>query len=192
MAHRRLARAEKKARLERRTPVFIDESGFNLLPAVVRTYAPSGQTPILKVRLTYDHLSVMSGVTPTGQLATLVRTEALTGIESVQFLKQMQRYVGPRLLAIWDGSPIHRGNEVKTFLAEGGAPAIHLEQLPPYAPELNPDEGVWQLLKTVEMRNLCCLDFDHLYHELYLAIRRLRRQPALLQSCFGEAGLALN
>jgi transposase len=145
----------------------------------------------LKVRLTYDHLSVMSGLTLTGQLSSLVRPEALTGVESVHFLKQMQRYRGPRLLAIWDGSPIHRGEEVKTFLAEEGAPAIHLEQLPPYAPDLNPDEGVWDLLKFVEMRNLCCLDFDHLYHELYLAIRRLRRQPSLLQSCFGGAGLAL-
>src|SRR5512137_2634837 len=98
MAHRRLARAEKKARLERRMPVFIDEAGFYLLPALVRTYAPSGQTPILKVPLTYDHLSVMSGLTWTGQLFTLVRTYALTSIESVHFLKHLQRYVGPRLL----------------------------------------------------------------------------------------------
>ena len=191
MAHGCLARVEKKARRERRTLVFIDEAGFYLLPALVRTYAPSGKTPILKVRQTYDHLSVMSGLTLTGKLSTLVRTEALTGVESVHFLKQMQRYLGPRLLAIWDGSPIHRGDEVKTFWADGGAPAIHLECLPPYAPDLNPDEGVWNLLKTVELRNLCCLDFDHLFHELYLAIRRLRRQPSLLQSCFVEAGLAV-
>jgi transposase len=191
MAHGRLARVEKKARLERRTRVFIDEAGFYLLPALVRTYAPSGQMPILKVRQTYDHLSVMSGVTLTGQLSTLVRTEALTGIVRGQFLKQRQRYLGPRLLAIWDGSPIHRGEEVKSFLADGGAPAIHLEQLPPYAPDLNPDEGMGDLLKTVEMRNLCCLDFNHLYRELYLAIRRLRRQPSLLQACFVGAGFAL-
>lgn len=191
MAHRSLARVEKKAHRERRTTVFIDEAGFYLLPALVRTYAPSGQTPILKVPLTYDHLSVMSGLTLTGQLSTLVRTEALTSVESVSFLKQMQRYLGPRLLAIWDGSPIHRGDEVKTFLAEGGAPAIHVEQLPPYAPDLNPDEGVWKLLKTDELRNLCCLDLNHLYHELYLAIRRLRRQPSVLQSCFLEAGLTM-
>jgi transposase len=162
-----------------------------LLPALVRTYAPSSQTPILKVPLTYDHLSVMSGLTLTGQLSTLVRTEALTSVESVSFLKPMQRYLGPRLLVIWDGPPIHRGDEVKTFLAEGGAPAIHVVQLPPYAPDLNPDEGVWKLLKTDELRNLGCLDLNHLYHELYLAIRRLRRQPSVLQSCFLEAGLTM-
>jgi len=78
--------------------VFIDESGFYLLPALVRTYAPRGKTPILKVRLTYDHLSVMSGITLTGQLATLVRAKALTGVESVHFLKQMQRYWGPQIV----------------------------------------------------------------------------------------------
>ena len=132
----------------------------------------------------------MSGLTLTGQLSTLVRTEALTGVESVQFLKQLQRHIGPRLLAIWDGAPIHRSEKVKSFLAEAtSARSIHLEALPPYAPDLNPDEGVWDLLKTVEMRNLCCVDFDHLYRELYLAIRRLRRKPSVLQSCFVGAGL---
>ena len=157
----------------------------------MRTYAPRGQTPIIKVPLTYDHLSVMSGLTLRGQLFTMVRTYALTSLESVLFLKQLQRYVGPRLLAVWDGSPIHRGTSIRAFLAEKGAPAVHLEQLPPYAPDLNPDEGVWQLLKTVELGNVGCSDFDHLYHELYLAIRRLRRDPTLLQTCFAGAGLAL-
>jgi hypothetical protein len=38
----------RRARLERRVLVFEDESGFYLLPGVVRTYAPEGQTPILR------------------------------------------------------------------------------------------------------------------------------------------------
>ena len=146
----------------------------------------------MKVPLTYDHLSVMSGLTVTGQLFTLVRPYALTSLESVQFLKHIQRYVGPRLLAIWDGSPIHRGVSIRDFLTDGGAPAIHLEPLPPYAPDLNPDEGVWHLLKTVELGNVGCSDFEQLHHELYLAIRRLRRDPTLLQTCFAGAGLTLN
>lgn len=57
----------KKARLERRTLVFVDESGFYLLPARVRTYAPLGQTPLLRVFQTRDHLSVMSGITLGGE-----------------------------------------------------------------------------------------------------------------------------
>jgi transposase len=59
---------------------------------------------------------------------------------------------------------------------------VHLESLPPYAPGLNPDEGVWQHLKHVEMRNLCCDNLHHLYGELSLAIKRLRQKPHIVQS----------
>lgn len=184
-----MARAKKRATKEHRTLVFVDESGFYLLPGVVRTYAPRGQTPILRPFETRDHLSVMSGITPTGDLFTLTRTESLTGAESVLFLRHLAHQLDRRLLVIWDGSPIHRNNEVKSFLAEGGTKQIHLERLPPYAPDLNPDESVWQHLKHVELRNLCCSNLDHLHHELHLAILRVRRQPYLIQSFF--AGVRL-
>jgi transposase len=58
-------------------------------------------------------------------------------------------------MVIWDGSPIHR-REVTQFMATEEAKDISLEQLPSYAPDLNADEGVWQHLKNVELRNVCC------------------------------------
>jgi transposase len=189
VARRDLAGAEKKARREGRTIVLVDESGFYLLPGVVRTYAPCGETPVLKVFETRDHLSAMSGITPAGQLATLIRGYALTSAESVLFLRHLRCYVADRLLVIRDGSPIHRSRAVKSYLANGGAPAVHLERLPAYAPDLNPDEGVWQHLKRVEPRNLCCADLDDLHHELRLAISRLRQKPQLIQSFFARVGL---
>lgn len=133
----------------------------------------------------------MSGITPTGALFTLTREDPLTGTESVLFLKHLTYQLDKRLLVIWDGSPIHRNAEIKTFLADGGAKQIYLEQLPPYAPDLNPDESVWQHLKQVEMRNLCCANLGHLYSELHLAILRLRRKPSLIQSFFARVGLAI-
>lgn len=182
---------QKRARKERRTLVFVDESGFYLLPAAVKTYAPRGQTPILHPFQTYDHLSVMSGITLMGKLYTLVRDEPLTGCESVVFLRHLLQHAGDKLLVIWDGSPIHRAAPVKSFLAEGGTKAVHLEQLPAYAPDLNPDEGVWQHLKRVEMRNLCCSDLRHLRTELWLATMRLRNKPHLIQAFFAGAGLGI-
>jgi transposase len=189
VACRDLARAEKKARREGRTIVLIDESGFYLLPGVVKTYAPRGQTPILHPFLTRDHLSVMSGITLQGRLYTLTRTQPLTSAESVTFLFHLGRCIGGKLLVIWDGSPIHRSEFVKEFLAAGGAGFVHLEQFPAYAPDLNPDEQVWQHLKQVEMKNLCCNDLHHLSVELNLAINRLRKKPHLIQSFFAGAGL---
>ncbi len=168
--------------------VFVDESGFYLLPGAVRSYAPCGQTPVLRIWQAHDHVSVMSGITPSGQIATLVREFPLTGAQSVRFLQHLQRYIAKRLLVIWDGSPIHKG-EVRAFLSAGGAKFFHVEQLPPYAPDLNPDEGVWQQLKQVELCNLCCQDLRHLRRELHLAIRRLRSKPHLIQACFAGAQL---
>jgi DDE superfamily endonuclease len=138
---------EKKARPERRTLVFVDESGCYLLPAVVPTYAPCGQTPVLRPVVTRAHLSVMGAVTPTGGLYTLVREAALRGKDSGQFLQHRRRHVAERLLVIWDGAASHWATAVKSFLANGGAKAIHLEPLPSDAPELNPVEGVWEHLK---------------------------------------------
>jgi hypothetical protein len=103
---------------------------------VVRTYAPCGETPVLKVFQTRDHLSVMSGISTAGHLVTLTRTRALTGQESVTFLRHLYGYLGRRLLVIWDKATIHRSDEVKAFLANGWATKIHLEHFPAYAPEL--------------------------------------------------------
>lgn len=170
--------------------MFIDESGFYLLPGRVATWAPCGQTPVLRWPVTRDHLSVMSAITPTGRLFTRVRPTAFTSTDSVAFLRHVQRHVDGKLLVIWDGAPIHRG-EVRQFLADGGAQQVHLERLPAYAPDLNPDEGVWQHLKHVEMRNLCCPTLAALRRHLRLAIMRLRMKPHLLRACFASAGLAL-
>ncbi|HXG10445.1 MAG TPA: winged helix-turn-helix domain-containing protein [Gemmataceae bacterium] len=57
----------RRARRERRVLVLEDESGFYLLPGLVRTYAPEAQTPVIREVQTRDHLSVMDGMTPRGQ-----------------------------------------------------------------------------------------------------------------------------
>src|SRR5437588_7499074 len=93
----------RRARRERRALVFEDESGFYLLPGLVRTYAPEAHTPVIREKQTRDHLSVMSGMTAAGKVYTLVRQETLNGLHSVEFLVHLQNVAGPRLLVIWDG-----------------------------------------------------------------------------------------
>src|SRR5262245_2298197 len=98
----------QRARRERRALVFEDESGFYLLPGVVKTYAPKGLTPVLREKQTRDHLSVRGGRTPAGRIFTLARQESITGLHCIEFLLHLLRVAGDRLLVIWDGSPIHR------------------------------------------------------------------------------------
>ena len=183
-----MARPFGKAQQEARTILFVDEAGFYLLPFVARTYAPVGQTPVLRTPLTYDHLSVISAVTPDGRLFTHIQDQAFRGPAIVAFLRQLLRQVPGKLLVIWDGASIHHAQPVKDFLAAGAAARLHLEWLPGYAPDLNPDEGVWNLLKRGELKNRCCQDMPELRWELGLAIRRLRRKVHLLTACFRQCG----
>lgn len=189
MAPRALSRDRKKGALEGRTLVFIDEAGFYLLPAVVATYAPIGETPVLRERLTHDHLSVISAVTPQGELRTQVYEKAITGAEVVQFLKHLShRLPGGRFWLFWDGAPIHRSQAVKQFLASVPAERFRITPLPGYAPELNPDEGVWDALKNDELANVSCLDRRGLGIELRAGVRRLQRHPEVVRGFFKTAG----
>ena len=190
MGQRALAGAFRKAQSERRTIVWVDEAGFYLLPGLVRTYAPRGQTPLLWVPYTRDHLSVISGLTHDGRLFLHVRERAFRGSEVVRFLQHLLHHLEGPILVIWDGAPIHRARTVKDFLAQGAAARLLLEQLPGYAPDLNPDEGIWHYLKHVELRNLCCADLRELRDELRLAAGRLRHKAAVLRGCITECGYA--
>ncbi|HET7522833.1 MAG TPA: IS630 family transposase, partial [Acidimicrobiales bacterium] len=84
----------RRARRERRALVFEDESGFYLLPGVVKTYAPEGLTPVLREKQTRDHLSVMGAMTPEGRVYTLVRPVSLNGLHCSEFLLHLLRVAG--------------------------------------------------------------------------------------------------
>jgi transposase len=181
----------RRAKRERRVLVFEDESGFYLLPGLVKTYAPKGHTPVIREVQTRDHLSVMGGLTAEGKVYTLARQESLNGMHSIEFLVHLLRVAGKKLLVIWDGSPIHRRAEVKEFVA-GTRGKVRVESLPGYAPDLNPwDEGGWHHLKHVELQNVVCLDLEQLHEEFHAAISRWRRKPHLVRSCFAQAGLSI-
>jgi transposase len=155
----------------------------------VRTYAPVGHTPILREWWTRDHLSAISALSPEGKLFFHSQEGAINSADVVAFLEHLLREVSGRMVIIWDGAPIHRSHLIQEFLANGAAQRLHVERLPAYAPELNPGEGLWQQLKGVELRNLCCCDIPHLLSELRGAVKRVRRKPRILQGCFQGAGL---
>ena len=153
----------------------------------VRTYAPVGQTPVLRVPLTRDHLSAIGAITPQGQIFMQMQERAYCAEDVVAFLRLLLRKIPGKLLVIWDGASIHRAKVIKAFLAAGAAKRLHLERLPSYAPDLNPQEGVWNLLKRREMKNLCCQHLTHVREALLRAKERLRHRRKVLQSCFLHA-----
>ena len=155
----------------------------------MRTYAPVGQMPILREWCARDHLSAISAISPEGTLYFHSQDRALNSDDVVAFLEHLLREVPGPMVVIWDGAPIHRSHTIQEFLANGAARRLHLERLPAYAHELNPGEGLWQQLKGVELRHVCCCDIPHLRGELRNAVKRVRRKLRILTGCFLGAGL---
>lgn len=138
--------------------------------------------------LTHDHLSVISGITLDGRLFLHLQACAYTAKGIVAFLQALLEQVEGHLTVIWDGAPIHRSRVIKDFLREGAAKRLHLERLPGYAPDLNPDEGVWNYLKRVELANVCCHDLTDLTQQVQQAEHRLRNQPDIIRACSQQCG----
>jgi transposase len=116
---------------------------------------------------------------------------SFNGEDVVRFLRHLLRQVPGKVLVVWDGSPIHRGQAVKDFLAGGASHRVQLEHLPGYAPDLNPEEGVWKHLKCVELKNLCCQSLSELKIELRKAKERLRHKRDVILGCIRQPGFVV-
>ena len=161
---------------------------------MARTYAPRGQTPILRLPLTKDHLSAISAITfdpVEPKLYMQVQERTYHSEDVVCFLKHLLRQIPGKLLVIWDGAPIHKGRVIRDFLSAGGAKRIRLERLPGYAPELNPDELVWAWTKYGRLGNLAAANADWLRDYIITEMVYLKEHPELLTSFIEKTNLPL-
>ena len=196
MVRRALAGPQKKAVDEGYTIVWVDESGFYLLPLAVRTWAPRGQTPILPCWDTRDKISAISAVTltPRRHLPGLVfqllpDKENFHGEGVVAFLKLLRRQ-WRRFTVVWDRSQIHsRSKVVRAYLA--GHPEIVVEDFPGYAPELNPDELVWCWTKYGRLSNYAAPSLKELRQRVEAELGHLRAYPYALLDFIDHTELPL-
>jgi len=150
--------------------VFIDESGFLLIPNVRKTWAPRGQTPVYRCRYRRDKISAISGITvsPKRQRIGLyfrLHAKNIQQAEVCDFLRHLLRHLRGAVIVLWDNGSFHKGEPIRELCRR--FPRLHIEAFPPYAPELNPDEGVWTHLKR-ELSNGRPDDRDELLQELVL------------------------
>jgi transposase len=190
----RLAASKKNAARRGAHVVFADESGFLLAPLVVRTWAPRGSTPLLHYRQgRRDKISVISGISLSPQrhhlgLYYLLFYDNIAQEEVCLFLRELLRQLRGPLIVLLDNSSTHQGQPLQKLLARH--PRLSIEHFPSYAPELNPDEGVWSQAKR-ELANGCPKDVDELMESIIQAIDGIRSSPAKLSGCILESKLPL-
>jgi transposase len=163
-----------------------------LVPTISRTWAPRGQTPVLTTAGNWTKVSAISALTVSpkrrrrGLYCQFHPNKNIRAPQVIKFLQHLLRHIRGHIVLLWDRSQPHRAGVVKAYLRHH--PRLHVYPLPAYAPELNPDEQVWNHMKRA-LANSLPRDTKALQRQLYKPLRRLRQSQHLLRSCINASAL---
>lgn len=142
---------------------------------------------MLEYNFNWKTLSVVAGLTVLNFYFRLY-AGSVKSPQVVDFLRALVRHIPQPLLLVWDRLPAHRSRAVRDYLESLGG-WIHMEYLPPYAPELNPVEYIWAYWKQHELPNVCPKDYWQLSEGARCTLRRMRRRPRLITAFWKQASL---
>jgi putative transposase len=187
-----LAADQKKARRCRATLLFTDESGFLLMPLIKTTLAPRGHTPLFNHRASHrDKTSAAAALTLSpvrGHIGLYYQTYPDLYVDAELyslFLRGVLRQVRPApVILLHDGGKMHRGPFVHAVQQAHAHRLLDIEPFPPYAPELNPTEGVWNYTKDKELANFAPRDLPALDSAVCNCLHDVQHDQDRLRSFF--------
>jgi putative transposase len=178
----------------------VDEAGFVNAPARRTTWGLVGKTPVMKIHgRGWKKINAASALTvsPGGRGGRGRRVghhfrlyeQNINGPTFAEFVAGVLRAVRGPVTFVWDRLRAHNAPPVRAVLAKRKGVRVYL--LPKYAPELNPDEGVWSNSKEVKLRGIVSDDIDDLEVNAHIALEDITRDQPLLRSFFKGVPLVI-
>ena len=163
---------------------FQDEAGVSLIPVMGKTWAPKGKTPIIKVTGKRGGLCLTSAISPAGKMVFRIEKKRVNADKHIEFLEQMlKQHPKRKIIVIEDRAPAHRAKKVREFVEKNKRRfAVYL--LPSYAPELNPDEHVWEYLKGYQLKAHQAQDIKELRKLVKRKMQVIQRKKQVINSFF--------
>jgi transposase len=174
---------QKRAKKEGATIYFQDESGIRSDFHSGRTWALKGQTPIVESTGARFALNMMAAITPRGQMHFMIVQGSVKADQICEFLKRLMHNRENKVFLIWDGHPTHKSKKVKECIASFGG-RLEIFMLPPYSPDLNPIEQLWNHAKTNGVGRKPVFGPDQLKAAIYSKLRSLQKLPKIIASFF--------
>jgi transposase len=162
---------------------FGDEAGVRSDFHAGKTWAPKGQTPVVRVTGARFGFNMISAVSPKGQLRFMVVDGKVAAQQFCEFIRRLVYNASRPIFLILDGHPVHRSAKVKRLVESLGG-KIELFFLPPYSPELNPDEHVWNDLKNNGIGRMAITGPGDMKQKVVDYLKRMQRTPELIRSFF--------
>jgi transposase len=158
-----------------------------LAPLVRRTWAPRGQTPVVRHRTRHHRrvsviggLSISPGRRRLGWYLHYHLDRTICQEQVVEFLRDLLRHLDGPILVVWDRLQSHRSKFLRRWLRR--CRRLHLEYLPGYAPELNPNEYGWAYLKSNPLANYCPHEVEELHSKVMDAGDQVASRQNLLHA----------
>jgi len=169
---------------------FEDEAGIRTDHHSGTTWAPVGQTPVVITTGERKSIQMISAISPRGELRFRVYEGRMNADVFVSFLGALLESVPGKIYLIVDGHPVHRSKKVREFAEEHSDDRLKLFFLPPYSPDLNPDEWVWNNVKNDRVAKSVIMSKDDLKAKALGALRRLQKLPHVVRGFFHDPHLA--
>lgn len=181
---------KEQAKRERALLFFEDEAGVHLTPTVGRTWGREGRRPTVPATGKRGCISTMSAVTPEGRLFFMIPREKVNASIFISFLKALLRECPRRkVFVIADQASSHTAKATTDFVST--QPRLRLFYLPPYSPDYNPDEKVWDFLKNRKMAAHDACDKLALRKKTSRALRSMKGRPSLVRSFYKRTVISM-
>ena len=182
-------RLKRRAKRHGASIFFLDEAGFQSDPPLGRTYGLKGHTPVVVTSGQRQSINVISAVTARGDFWAATYTGKLNAEAFVAFLQDFMKGSTGKVFLVVDGHPAHKANAVKRYI-QSLKGRLELHFLPPYAPDLNPDEFVWSHMKTNGVSKRPLRKNESMRKRVEEDLATIKGNPELVRSFFGAKSVA--
>ena len=174
---------KKLAKKYNATIFFADEAAVRSDYHKGTTWAPKGQTPIVESTGARFSVNMLSAINARGHMRFMTINGRLNSDRFIEFLKRLIHNEEHPVFLIVDGHPTHRSAKVKKYV-ESTEGKLQLFYLPPYSPELNPDELVWNYVKKHRIGRKSVKGPNHLREMVMSCLYALQKSPSIVKSFF--------
>lgn len=169
---------------------FEDEASVRTDHHAGTTWGPVGQTPVVIKTGERKSVNMVSAISPRGELRFRVQEDRMNAGRFIDFLKALLGSVDGKIFLIVDGHPVHKAKKVREFVENEAGGRLKLFFLPPYSPDLNPDEWVWNNVKNDRIGRSVIMGANDLKAKAVGALRRLQKLPDKVRGFFHDPKLA--
>ena len=179
----------KRANVENAEIYWGDETGISNQEYYQRGFSPKGVTPIMSVETKHERINMISAITGRGRLRFMIYDGAMNQKLMINFMRRLIKDVGRKVFLILDNLKVHHGKLVAAWL-EQNKDKIEVFFIPPYSPEINPDEYLNHVLKKNVHSGIRPRTKPDLHHKTESFLRKMQHNSDRVRNLFQHPRLA--